>query len=154
MENRKERRRVAATLRTGRQFEGDQSAFRPQERIPISLGFARPGDRRTKTKARGTDAIVLGHEEIDLRNVEQVVDPGQTRFIADALRYLEAQLLDGKSTLPELIAKLQYEIEQRGMDVVAPFVHGDYCFARPIEIAAALNRLRSLEIKAAARTAV
>lgn len=142
-------REVAATFRTGRQFEGDQDVFHPQKRIPVSLGFARPGDRRTKTKARGTDAIVLGHEEIDLRNVEQVVDPGQTRFIADALRYLEARLVDGKSTLPELIARLQQHVEEKGMDVVAPFTHGDYCLARPIEIAAALNRLRSLEIKTA-----
>ncbi|HHY47397.1 MAG TPA: ABC-ATPase domain-containing protein [Firmicutes bacterium] len=140
-------REVAERFKTGRELEGDREGFRPAVRVPVSLGFARPGDRRTKTKARGTDTIMLGHEEIDLRNVEQVVDPGQTRFIADALRYLEARLLDGKSTVPELLAKLGREIAEKGMDVVAPFIHGEYCLARPIEIAAAMNRLRTLEIK-------
>ncbi len=140
-------REVAARLATGREFEGGEERLRPARRVPVSLGFARPGDRRpARTKARGTDAIVLGHEQIDLRNVEQVVDPGQTRFIADALRYLEARLLDGKATVPELIERLEREVASHGMDVVAPYVHGDYCLARPIEIAAALNRLRTLEV--------
>jgi len=35
------------------------------------------------------------------------------------------------------------------MDVVAPFIHGDYSLARPIEIAAALNRLRTIQMRAA-----
>lgn len=143
-------REVAARFPTGRRFEGGDERLRVARRVPVSLGFARVGDRRsTKTKARGTDVIVLGHEEIDLRNVEQVVDPGQTRFIADALRYLEARLLDGKATIPELIERLEREVAAHGMDVVAPYIHGDYCLARPIEIAAALNRLRTIEVRAA-----
>ncbi|MDI7248067.1 MAG: ABC-ATPase domain-containing protein [Bacillota bacterium] len=146
-------REVAAHFATGRKFEGGEDEhLRPARRVPVSLGFARPGDRRpARTKARGTDAIVLGHEEIDLRNVEQVVDPGQTRFIADALRYLEAHLLDGRTTVPDLIAALEREIAAHGMDVVAPFVHGDYCLARPIEITAALNRLRTLKVSSKPR---
>ncbi|MGE5592837.1 MAG: ABC-ATPase domain-containing protein [Betaproteobacteria bacterium] len=143
-------REVAARFPTGRTFEGGAAHLRVAGRVPVSLGFAKAGDRRsTKTKARGTDAIMLGREEIDLRNVEQVVDPGQTRFIADALRYLETRLLDGRSTIAELIEKLEREVAARGMDVVAPFIHGDYSLARPIEIAAALNRLRTIRIRAA-----
>lgn len=143
-------REVAARFPTGRAFEGGAAHLRVAGRVPVSLGFARAGDRRsTKTKARGTDAIMLGREEIDLRNVEQVVDPGQTRFIADALRYLETHLLDGRSTVAELIGRLEQEVASRGMDVVAPFIHGDYSLARPIEIAAALNRLRTIQMRAA-----
>ena len=104
--------------------------------------------RRGKVKARGTDAIVLGHEEIDLSFVEQVVDNGQTRFIADALKYLGRHLVDGRLTIPQLLARLDAALERGGLDLVAPYVRGDYCAARPLEVAAALNRLRTLKIRA------
>lgn len=140
-------REIAALFKTGRKTEGTRVDLRLGARIPTSLGFMRPGDRRTKTKARGTDTIMLGHEEIDLSSVEQVVDPGQTRFIADTLRYIGSRLLDGKSNIPELLARLRRDIEEKGMDLVAPYLHGEYSLARPLEIAAALNRVRTLEIR-------
>ena len=138
---------IALQFRTGRVNEADEDRPLPRPRIPVSLGLGDMEGRRSKVKAMGTDAIRLGHEEIDLSFVEQVVDDGQTRFIADALKYLGKHLVDGRSTIPELISRLWAVLERDGLDAVAPYVRGDYCMARPLEIAAALNRLRTLQVK-------
>ncbi|NPV80499.1 MAG: ABC-ATPase domain-containing protein [Firmicutes bacterium] len=138
---------IARELQTGRINEAGEDRPFPRPRVPASLGLGDMEGRRSKVKAMGTDAIRLGHEEIDLSFVEQVVDDGQTRFIADALRYLGRKLVNGRSTIPELISRLWAVLEREGLDAVAPYVRGDYCMARPLEVAAALNRLRTLQIK-------
>lgn len=139
---------IAREFATGRQNEADQREPLPRPRVPVSLGLGDMEGRRGKVKAKGTDAILLGHEEIDLSFVEQVVDNGQTRFIADALKYLGRHLVDGRLTIPQLLERFMVARERKGLDLVAPYVRGDYCEARPIEIAAALNRLRTLKIRA------
>jgi len=122
----------------------------PTPRVPVPASIDPTRGDRTKVKARGTEEVGFGYESIDLRQVEQIVDPSQTRFIGDALVYaLRAGIIDGKRTISEVLDQLEAHIRELSIDVISPHSGhpGDYAMARRYEIAAALNRLRTLEVR-------
>ena len=81
---------------------------------------------------------------IDLSCVGGIADISQTRAIGDALVYLRERYLDGKRTLAEALALLKRDLDEKGMDILSPYRRGDYALPRMFEVAAALNRLRTL----------
>jgi hypothetical protein len=91
--------------------------------------------------------ILFGTEAIDLDAVEQLVDPSQTRALAAALVYARHNYMDGRRTLSELLALVMEDIEKKGLDVLSPYPVGDHALFRRYELAAALNRLRTLAVK-------
>ena len=103
---------------------------------------------RIKTKTLGTDGIMVGHETIDLRYVEQLKDPEQLTMLAYIVRYLEEQVFDGEKTMQEIIKKLSGDLEQKGFEVVAGnSVPGNLAMTRKQEIYACLNRYRKMLIR-------
>ncbi|GJD06093.1 Uncharacterized protein Gasu2_05280 [Galdieria sulphuraria] len=116
--------------------------------IPASLEGARRGGRG---RIRATDlyTIEFGSGEIELDAVEQLVDPSQTRAVADTLdMLLDAGLIDGKRVIRELLDSIEVLIDQKGLDCIAPgrAIFGNYARPRRLELAAALNRLRGLQV--------
>ncbi|KAG7393473.1 hypothetical protein PHYBOEH_006061 [Phytophthora boehmeriae] len=109
-------------------------------RIPLSRGFEVNG----KVVSRGVDKIQYGEVDLDLSAVEQIVEPSQVRTIADAIQKARSYM-NGKRTLEEVISMLESEMDRTGsLDVVG--VHkksGFYTRPRRLELAAAINRLRS-----------
>lgn len=103
---------------------------------------------RGRVAARVVDSVRLGSEDIDLSAVAQIVELSQTRAIGAALQAI--------GSMPELelegivacVKKLVADIDKRGLDAVN--MHGDlmgnYARPRAIEITAALNRLRGIEV--------
>ncbi|OLD44896.1 MAG: hypothetical protein AUI83_16800 [Armatimonadetes bacterium 13_1_40CM_3_65_7] len=93
--------------------------------------------------------MFLGRDTLDLAALEQLVDPGQARAIAAALIWVaDHGLVDGMRTMRELLGLIELEIAQRGLEGLAPDgVPGDLAFPRRQEIAAAINRLRTLRVK-------
>jgi predicted ABC-class ATPase len=121
-------------------------------RVPIPESIDPRRRDRTRVRARGTEEVGFGTESIDLRHVEQIVDPSQTRAIGDALVYaLEQRLIDGQRTLAQVLDLLEAVIDQQGLDVLSPYRGhpGDYARPRRYELAAALNRLRTLAVRQA-----
>ena len=122
----------------------------PGQRVPLpqSLDPYRRG--KVKVSARSLHAIQFGYQTIDLGALEQLVDPSQTRAIADILVYaLRRGYIDGKATLSQILDRIFRDVEAKGLDVISPFVGqhpGDYALPRRQEVAAALNRLRSLAV--------
>ncbi len=58
-----------------------------------------PGIRskgRVKLKTLGRDGVMLNHETIDLRYVEQLVDSERRPAAGNIVRYLEEKLFDGQ----------------------------------------------------------
>lgn len=51
---------------------------------------------RIKIKTMGRDGVVLNHENIDLRYVEQLADSEQLTCLGYLLRYMEEQEFDGQ----------------------------------------------------------
>lgn len=139
------RAREVAAAPTGRVREAHGfPAIRHRVPDPGSLPAERP-----KVRARGTDALTLGESTVDLRAVEQLVDPGQVTGIGLALlTCLRSGWVDGRRTVGELLDAFDAEVAHRGVAAVDAAYPGDFAVPRRFEIAAALNRLRTLRVSA------
>jgi predicted ABC-class ATPase len=139
---------IAQDITTGRQPEGGQQFGKITPRIPLphSLDPSR-GKRDVRLKVRDVNAVVFGEQEIDLGEVEQLVSRDQLRAIAEAMVYAKRQYINGKTTLPKILDALMGDIESQGLDILTPYPQGDLAMFRPFEFAAALNRLRTLQVR-------
>ncbi|EPD26954.1 ABC-ATPase domain-containing protein [Actinotignum schaalii] len=136
------------------------AAAHPRERNDIAE-FTHPAPRyplplkahgvKAKTKSRGVDLISLDRADIDVSDVPQIVDPGQTAAIAWAIRSLtdptRALCLRGRYTVPEGIARLEETIATHGLDALGAGEKPAFLTRpRAVDIAAALNRYRTLKV--------
>ena len=145
--------RVAREFQTQRTIERTTPLAKTEPRIPLrdSLDPSR-GHREVKIDAKSVDAIVFGHEVIDVSGVEQLVDVSQTRAVGFALHLASRRFLDGQLGVNAVVQSLVRLLTEAGLDVLDPFrkdEHHPGNFARPraLEISAALNRLRTLRVK-------
>lgn len=118
----------------------------PRVPLPGSLD-PRKGRRPERVKAVRTRDILFGEQEIDVSLVEGLVDPAQARALGDALLALSRDLVDGHRTIPELLDAVEARVDRDGLASLLPFPAGDRARARKHELAAALNRLRTLEVR-------
>lgn len=139
-------REIARAHGIGRAREGGErfGEVRARRPLPASIDPSR-GGRGPRIAARGLSAILFGEHAIDLSRVEQIVDAAQARAIGDAILYARERYLDGRATLAEALARVERDLAEKGMDVLSPHRRGDYAMPRMLEVAAALNRLRTLE---------
>ncbi len=122
---------------------GPFGAITPRRPDPRSLDASK-GRRDVKVRTRGVEALSFGVWDVDLGALEQLVDPAQTRAIAEALLWLKAGPLREGATLAEALDALDAALEREGLDLLARGRDGGLAQARRFEVAAALNRLRSL----------
>ncbi len=116
-------------------------------RIPLGASIdPSRGKRESKITTRGIDTITFGTEEIDLSAVEQLVDAGQLKAIALALIYIKQINTTQQLTISEILTKIHQDISTSGLDILTDFPQGDLTLFRPLELAATLNRLRSLQV--------
>ncbi len=144
---------IAAEVGPPRRSEAAGPLGPPAPRIPDPASVSAERGGRTKVRARGVQEIAYGAEEIDLRAVEQLIDPSQTRAIGALLAHaVERGHLDGRRTLAEALALLDADLDRAGLDLLgwAGEHPGDLARPRMLEVAAALNRLRSLRVRQAA----
>jgi len=141
-------RAIAKQYATGRTSEGGQQFGEVKQRVPLpaSLDPSR-GRRDVRLKVRDVDEVVFGNEDVDLGGVEQLVSTDQLRAIAAAMVYAKQQYMDGYRTLAEILDGVMGDIESRGLEILVPFPEGDLAIFRRFELAAAINRLRTLAIK-------
>ena len=152
-----EAREIVRALPTAR--SGNAASPWPQD-PPPRLVDARSldpskGRRDIRVRARATRSIEFGRAEIDLSAVSQIVDPGQTRAIGEALLilrdYAEDARTDHEARLAGLVHDVAALIAREGLGVLdGPHPSGDWVAFRPLELAAALNRLRSLRLRGVA----
>ncbi|MEU8568203.1 ABC-ATPase domain-containing protein [Streptomyces pathocidini] len=139
------RARELARVPTGRSPEADAfPAVTHRRPDPGSVRSRAKG--RSRVRARGTDALAFGEEQIDVRAVEQIPDRGYVAGVGFALELLVRRgHLDGKRTLAEALDLLDRDLEGGAGELLA--VYDDDCAVpRRHEVAAALNRLRSLRV--------
>lgn len=140
-------RRITVEFPSRRRVEAEGQLKKPVSRVlkRASLNPSR-GDRAVRVAARGLSALHFGTQTIDLSNVEQLVDPSQTRAIGHALVHLYRQLLKKELSVSDALILLEDELDRGGLDALTRSRVGDLARPRPQETAAALNRLRSLKI--------
>lgn len=141
-------RQIAAAwpAQARRQHEGGTHWTPPTPRPVQRASLSPRRGQRDNVRARGTRTIRYGTEDIDLAQVEQIVDASQTRYIADSLQYAYHHLANDHTSVSALVHHIERLVQQQGLDVIQPYHAGDRAWARPFEIAAALNRLRTLRI--------
>lgn len=123
--------------------------FTPRRRILMPQGLdPRRGRRERHAQGRGTDQVVWGRETIDLRSVEQLVDSGQTRALAQALLHAQWHYIDGQRSLAEVLDCVEQDLAAGGLDALDQRQTGELVWFRRFELAATLNRLRSLQVSA------
>ncbi len=142
---------IAIEHLTRREIEGGERFGDLVSRCAIKRSLSpRSGQNEVKIDVKGKTKILYGESEIDLSGQDQLVDYCQTRAVADAIYYGVSDYLkdlESNLTVSELIEKIDGDISERGLDILSPFVRGDYARPRRFEIGAAINRLRSLKVR-------
>lgn len=145
-----EAKKIAEALKGNRIREGGARFGAVEPRMLLPASFDAQKGNKDKIDAKSLHTIVFGNTEIQLSFVEQLVDASQTRAIADMLRYIQMNLVKGKASLKEVLDELYNRIQAAGLDVISryPGKHpGDLALPRKMEVAAAINRMRTLEVK-------
>lgn len=144
-------KKIAQTYQTGRKNEGGGSVGSFKKRTPLPYSLDPQKGRKVKIAGRGIHGIQFGRDYIELSFVEQLVDPSQTRAIGDLIYYMvKSGYLDGEKSLVKSLQQVFLKLEEKGLDIISPFYGqhpGEYARPRLLEVAAAINRLRSLQIK-------
>lgn len=117
----------------------------PRIPLPESIDPSR-GKRDVTIKVRETDEVIFGTEEIDLSAIEQLIETGQLRAISAAILYAKNKYMNRQNTLPEILDKVMEDIERNSLDILSEFPPGDFVKFRRFELAAAINRLRTLKV--------
>ena len=130
----------------GRSKEGGGQFGQIRARIPQSKGFDPYRGKRLKIGASRLDEIQFGTTIVDIRDVEQIVHMSQTRGIAMAMHYA-TRYMDGRRNLKKIVDQVLLDIETKSLDVLSPYITGDIALFRALELAAAINRMRTLQIK-------
>lgn len=139
-------RRVAASHPTGRRIGEPDHPLRPTHRVPRSESFdARRRDGRVGIKTCSTDAIQFGRHELDLSAVEQLIDYGQVRTIAAMLAEVQSRCSD-TATVRDLVHEIVRQAREDGLAAIES--SHELALPRTLELAKALNRLRTLRILA------
>lgn len=99
-----------------------------------------------KIKNLTSSSFCLDRDTVELRFVEQLVDPEQTTALAYLLLYAQLHSFDGKKDLKEIVDQLQTLIEQKGLETIADtsYIKSDFAMPRRQEIFACFNRYRGL----------
>ena len=139
-------RSIASNHLTGRIEEHASPLRKPQPRklAPLSIKPERkPG--LEKIGIRGLDTLIVGRTDIDLRAVEQLVDPDQLRAIGWILAHLAKT---GRETIDPIseIHGLLDELKGTAWDSLTGHPDGDLAMPRVAEVMAALNRLRGVRM--------
>jgi predicted ABC-class ATPase len=143
-----EAHRIASARRDLRRPEAAQGFGRLHPRSPLAAGIDPYHTNRQRVSAKGRGTLLFGQQRIDLSQVEQLVDESQTRAIGGIMAYARRNgYFDGEATLISIVARVLGDIEAAGLEVISGLPGSDYALPRGYEIAAALNRLRTLSIK-------
>ncbi len=138
---------IAEKYRSERRREGGDAFGTLNGRAPLKESFdPSKGKKSVKIQPRGIRALQFGTDTIDLSGLEQLVDTSQTRTIGEAILYA-IKFMDGTVGLKVCVDKVIEAVREKGLDVLLNRPFGDYAAVRGLEIAAAINRLRTLRAR-------
>ena len=118
---------------------------RPRRLRPSSIDLRR--GKRATARGRGLHTIELGRERVDLSYLEQLAEAGQTEAVARVIGEFAGGKEDREVT--EMAGAALETVAQNGLDALGNFRGhpGELSLPRAQEIAAATNRVRSLEAR-------
>ncbi|MGD1939277.1 MAG: ABC-ATPase domain-containing protein [Cyanophyceae cyanobacterium] len=140
---------IAQEQPSGRAAEGGDSIGQLTERFfdAASIDPSR-GKRDVKWTVRDTRLLSFGTEDIDLTAIAQLVEPAQLRAIALGLLAVKEELKSQQCDMPTILDAVLGHVSEKGLDgLMESRPRGDLAQFRRFELAAALNRLRSLRLR-------
>jgi len=138
---------------TKRQVDALEPFGQVTARMPQAASFnASRGRKEVKIDARARDLLIYGSDSIDLRYVDQLVETSQTGAVGHAIYLANQSMMSCNATLQDVVERLELFFDQNGLDALDPFYRkenhpGNFSRPRKYEIAAAINRLRTLKLK-------
>lgn len=139
--------RIAAERPSGRAT--DAPAWREgRPRIP-DPGSIEPHDARGRLRVtvQSRDRLRFGSTDVDLGALQQLVERAQTVALAQAVVHERGRAIDGQADFASVTARILDRIAAQGLDVIDPEPIGEYAAFRGFELAAFLNRLRTLRTR-------
>ncbi|WP_455221112.1 ABC-ATPase domain-containing protein [Kaarinaea lacus] len=99
-------------------------------------------NRDVKIDIKELTTLLYGEHRIDLSQVEQLIDIGQTRAIGLMIHAYGQRYAKNHTTLVDGLKQLISDVEQKGLDIISPYKVGNLAQPRLHELAAAVNRIR------------
>lgn len=124
--------------------EGGATAWRdPSPRVVVGQSAPR------KIRSRDRRALQFGKEDVPLYGIEPLRSARHAATLGHAVRFVLAELADGRRTLPQLLDALDAILADEGIEALAPFdpPPGDLVEVRRHAVAAVVNRLRSVVVR-------
>ncbi|NBH13086.1 isopentenyl-diphosphate delta-isomerase [Lachnospiraceae bacterium] len=121
---------------------------KPSVLRPVRPDAAFRKNDRIKIKIQGKDSVIINHDTIDLRYVEQLADSEQLASLGQLVKYAQLRLFDGTRTLDDTAKELWKLLEKKGISAVCDgsYIAGGFALPRKQEIYACLNRYRGLKL--------
>ena len=136
-----EAKAIAQAHPTGRAFGESRYPLAVASRAPLPESFDPRRGRKARVKGRGLRELVYGEEVVDLSALD-LFENAQVRALGAWFQRLWRQA-DGKTPLRKLVEAVPGGIEDLFSLEEAPEV----AEVRPLELGAAVNRLRGLEVR-------
>jgi predicted ABC-class ATPase len=126
------------------------AASRPRGRRVRASSIDLRRGRRETARGRGPYTIELGREQVNLSNLEQLAEAGQTEAIARIIGEFAAG--NASREVQAVVNGALGSVRENGLDSLGNFRGhpGELSLPRAQEVAAAINRIRSLEAAAGA----
>ena len=137
-----------------RPIDAQQTKGKPFTAFDINEPGRRPGkkvldpsraNRDVKINTRGVHDMLYGRHHIDLAQVEQLIDIGQTRSIGLMILYFAQHYTNNCANLINGLQQVLRDTEENGLDILSEYKVGNLALPRLHELAAAINRIREGE---------
>lgn len=143
----REARAIIRQRPSTRVMEDSDRPIRPRARIPLAQGIDPMSEYgRLRVQATQIHSLKFGIHSIDLTDLEQLIELSQTRAIGHAILHAR-RYMDENTTVQQIIQRVMNDIESQGLDILNERISGHFAGFRPFELAQALNRLPSLQLK-------
>jgi predicted ABC-class ATPase len=143
------RRIVEELPGTRRSRPAPWQAIRGRIPVPESVDPSK-GPRAVHVKAFSEERVLFGTEEVSLAGVSQVVEVAQLRAMAQALAWAVSpagSAIDGRRAVRPALERVMAALAERGPDAFQSEPVGELAAFRIFELAAFLDRLRSLRVR-------
>lgn len=117
-----------------------------QKQTPAVRSHGRNAGRpeQLKIKVHGKDGFLIGKQDVDLRYIEQLIDPEQTTALGLLLKYTIEKLADGTRTIDDIVKYLADQLKHKGLSFLSEgsYIPCGYAMPRIQEIYSCFNRYR------------
>ena len=128
--------------------ESIEPSGRPSFQRIVKANHKFKSNDRFKMKTLGMYSVMINHDTIELRYVEQLADSEQLYALGCLVKYAQLQIFDGRKTLTEAVDVLDRLLQDKGLSAVCggSYVPSGLAMPRRQEIFACLNRYRALKV--------